>query len=88
MDKTASVFCTDYFLKLTRNWCKMIHNLLLYAVIFLGMRPASCTHNFARGRKKISLGEPRGLIKFSNVRTFCFLKFTFIFGKRECASGV
>ena len=38
--------------------------------------------------QKISLGESRGLIKFSNVRTFCFLKSTFIFGKSECASGV
>ena len=37
---------------------------------------------------KISLGESRGLIKFSNIRTFCFLKSTFIFGKSECGSGV
>ena len=29
-----------------------------------------------------------GAIKISNVRTFCFLKSTFIFGKSECASGV
>ena len=35
-----------------------------------------------------SLSESRGLIKFSNVRNFCFLKSTFIFGKSECASGV
>ena len=62
-------------------------NLTQVPVIFLGMRPASCTHNFARGHK-ISLGESRGLIKFSNVRTFCFFKSTFIFGKSECASGV
>ena len=38
--------------------------------------------------QKISLGESRGLIKFSNVRTFGFLKSTFIFRKSECASGV
>ena len=51
------------------------------------MRPASCTHNFARGRKKLASVSPV-LIKFSNVRTFCFLKSTFIFGKSECSSGV
>ena len=52
------------------------------------MRTASCTHNFARGSKKISLGKSRGLVKFSNVRTFCFLKSTFIFGKSKCEGGV
>ena len=43
----------------------------LYAVIFLGVCPASYTHNFTRGRKKL-LGESMGLIKkILNVRTFC-----------------
>ena len=28
------------------------------AVIFLGVRPASCTHNFARGRKKLASVSP------------------------------
>ena len=27
-------------------------------VIFLGVRPASCTHNFARGRKKLASVSP------------------------------
>ena len=32
--------------------------LLYESVIFLGMRPASCTHNFARGRKKLASVSP------------------------------
>ena len=28
------------------------------AVIFLGVRPASCTHYFARGRKKLASVSP------------------------------
>ena len=30
----------------------------LISVIFLGMRPASCTHNFGRGRKKLASVSP------------------------------
>ena len=55
---------------------------------FLGVRPASYTHHFTRGRKKLASVSPRDSYKTSNVRTFCFLKSTFIFGKSECASGV
>ena len=31
---------------------------LVPTVIFLGVRPASCTHNFTRGRKKLALVSP------------------------------
>ena len=31
---------------------------VISAVIFLGVRPASCTHNFARGRKKLASVSP------------------------------
>ena len=58
------------------------------AVIFLGVRPASGTHNFVRGRKKFVLVSPQDSYKISKVRTFCFLKSTFIFVKRECTNGV
>ena len=60
----------------------------LDAVIFLGVRPASGTHNFVRGHKKIVLVSPRDSYKISKVRTFCFLRSTFIFIKSECTSGV
>ena len=30
----------------------------LNTVIFLGVHPASCTHNFARGRKKLASVSP------------------------------
>ena len=32
--------------------------VLPYSVIFLGVRPASCTHNFTRGRKKLASVSP------------------------------
>ena len=67
---------------------QLLHICKCRAVIFLGVRPASYTHHFTRGRKKLASVSPRDSYKTSNVRTFCFLKSTFIFGKSECASGV